>query len=30
WAGAQDIIPPDDTLKSWTVSKIIWHAKPQQ
>ncbi|MGO3398956.1 MAG: DUF1131 family protein, partial [Serratia proteamaculans] len=22
-------IPPDDTLKSWTVSKIIWHAKPQ-
>ena len=27
WAGAQDIIPPDDTLKSWTVSKIIWHAK---
>ncbi|MGV8261087.1 DUF1131 family protein, partial [Pseudomonas aeruginosa] len=30
WAGAQDIIPPDDTLKSWPVSKIIWHAKPQQ
>ncbi|SMB43515.1 hypothetical protein SPRA44_550076 [Serratia proteamaculans] len=29
WAGPQDIIPPDDTLKSWTVSKIIWHAKPQ-
>lgn len=29
WAGPQDIIPPDDTLKSWTISKIIWHAKPQ-
>ncbi|VDZ59832.1 RpoE-regulated lipoprotein [Serratia odorifera] len=29
WAGPQDIIPPDDTLKSWTVSKIIWHAKAQ-
>jgi hypothetical protein len=29
WAGQQDIIPPDDTLKSWTISKIIWHAKPQ-
>ncbi|QUY48223.1 RpoE-regulated lipoprotein [Serratia plymuthica] len=29
WAGPQDIIPPDDTLKSWTVSKIVWHAKPQ-
>lgn len=29
WAGPQDIIPPDDMLKSWTISKIIWHAKPQ-
>lgn len=23
WAAPQDIIPPDDTLKDWTVSKII-------
>jgi len=29
WAGPQDIMPPDDTLQSWTVSKIIWHAKAQ-
>ncbi|GAA3904589.1 RpoE-regulated lipoprotein [Gibbsiella dentisursi] len=29
WAGPQSIIPPDDTLKTWTVSKIIWHAKVQ-
>ncbi|WP_156293028.1 RpoE-regulated lipoprotein [Serratia oryzae] len=29
WAGPQDIIPPDDTLRNWTVSKIIWHAKAQ-
>ncbi|WP_431225513.1 RpoE-regulated lipoprotein [Serratia sp. L9] len=29
WAGPQDIIPPDDTLQNWTVSKIIWHAKAQ-
>lgn len=26
WAGPQDIIPPDDTLQHWTVSKIIWQA----
>ncbi|AHG18925.1 RpoE-regulated lipoprotein [Chania multitudinisentens RB-25] len=29
WAGPQDLIPPDDTLRNWTVSKIIWHAKAQ-
>ncbi|WON75769.1 RpoE-regulated lipoprotein [Serratia sp. UGAL515B_01] len=29
WAGPQDIIPPDDTLQGWTVSKIIWYAKAQ-
>lgn len=29
WAGPQDLIPPDDTLQSWTVSKIVWHAKTQ-
>ncbi|WP_023492610.1 RpoE-regulated lipoprotein [Serratia sp. DD3] len=29
WAGPQEIIPPDNILQSWTVSKIIWHAKAQ-
>ncbi|BBI92755.1 putative conserved hypothetical protein [Serratia symbiotica str. Tucson] len=29
WAGSQEIIPPDDTLKNWVISKIIWHANPQ-
>ncbi|AGB83464.1 RpoE-regulated lipoprotein [Serratia rubidaea] len=29
WAGPKDIMPPDDTLQNWTVSKIVWHAKPQ-
>lgn len=29
WAGSQEIIPPDDTLKNWAISKIIWHANPQ-
>lgn len=29
WAGPQEIMPPDATLKSWTISKIIWHAQPQ-
>ena len=24
WNGPQDLMPPDDSLKSWTVSKIIW------
>ena len=24
WAGPQGLIPPDDVLKSWQVSKIIW------
>lgn len=27
WAGPQGLIPPDDVLKSWQVSKIIWHAE---
>jgi len=26
WPGPQNLMPSDDTLKSWTVSKIIWHA----
>ncbi|QKJ88131.1 outer membrane lipoprotein [Paramixta manurensis] len=24
WAGPEGLMPPDDTLKSWTVTKIIW------
>lgn len=24
WHGPDGLIPPDDTLKSWTISKIIW------
>lgn len=24
WAGPQGLIPPDDVLKNWQVSKIIW------
>ena len=24
WNGPQDLMPPDDSLKNWTVSKIIW------
>lgn len=24
WQGPQGLMPPDDTLKAWTLSKIIW------
>lgn len=24
WRGPQGLMPPDDTLKNWTLSKIIW------
>lgn len=24
WSGPQDLMPPDDSLKNWKVSKIIW------
>ncbi|HKS32227.1 MAG TPA: RpoE-regulated lipoprotein [Enterobacteriaceae bacterium] len=24
WRGPQGLMPPDDTLKTWTISKIIW------
>ena len=24
WQGPQGLMPPDDTLKNWTLSKIIW------
>ncbi len=26
WDGPDQLMPSDDTLKSWKVSKIIWHA----
>lgn len=25
WHGPEGLMPSDDTLKKWTVSKIIWH-----
>jgi len=24
WSGPETLIPPDETLKKWTVSKIVW------
>ena len=24
WSGPEGLMPPDDTLKNWTLSKIIW------
>ncbi|EPT8871708.1 RpoE-regulated lipoprotein [Cronobacter dublinensis] len=24
WRGPQELMPPDDTLKGWTLKKIIW------
>ncbi|WP_413723386.1 RpoE-regulated lipoprotein [Sodalis sp. RH24] len=26
WHGPDELMPADDTLKSWRVSKIVWHA----
>ncbi|MFS2222140.1 RpoE-regulated lipoprotein [Pantoea sp. B65] len=26
WHGPEDLMPSDDTLKSWTLSKIIWRS----
>ncbi|EIC82735.1 RpoE-regulated lipoprotein [Serratia sp. M24T3] len=26
WDGPDQLMPSDDTLKSWKVSKIVWHA----
>ncbi len=26
WHGPEELLPADDALKSWQVSKIIWHA----
>ncbi|WP_413737662.1 RpoE-regulated lipoprotein [Sodalis sp. RH21] len=30
WHGPEALMPADDTLKSWQVSKIVWHALPLQ
>lgn len=27
WRGPEGLMPSDDTLKNWTVSKIIWHSQ---
>ncbi|AUH02051.1 RpoE-regulated lipoprotein [Pectobacteriaceae bacterium CE70] len=27
WSGPEGLMPPDDMLKKWKVSKIIWHAQ---
>ncbi|AKP32632.1 RpoE-regulated lipoprotein [Yersinia aleksiciae] len=29
WHGPEGLMPSDDTLKSWKVSKIIWRAKSE-
>jgi hypothetical protein len=30
WRGPQDLMPSDDALKSWTLSKIIWQSASAQ
>lgn len=25
WRGPEGLIPPDDILKNWTLTKIVWH-----
>ncbi|MFG1174335.1 RpoE-regulated lipoprotein [Erwiniaceae bacterium CAU 1747] len=27
WHGPEELMPADDTLKNWTISKIIWHSQ---
>ncbi|QTF09789.1 RpoE-regulated lipoprotein [Brenneria izadpanahii] len=27
WNGPEGLMPPDDILKDWRVSKIVWHAQ---
>lgn len=27
WMGSSSIMPPDDKLKTWTISKMVWSAK---
>ncbi|SUB29841.1 RpoE-regulated lipoprotein [Yersinia pseudotuberculosis] len=29
WHGPEELMPSDDALQSWTVSKIIWRAKSE-
>lgn len=29
WHGPEGLMPSDDTLQSWKVSKIIWRAKSE-
>ncbi|MFP1722889.1 RpoE-regulated lipoprotein [Lonsdalea quercina] len=29
WSGPDGLMPPDDILQRWKVSKIIWHAQPR-
>ena len=29
WGGPAGLMPPDDVLKSWTVSQIVWQADAQ-
>lgn len=29
WSGPKNLIPSDDTLQNWHVSKIIWQSNPQ-
>nr|WP_236886979.1 RpoE-regulated lipoprotein [Dickeya chrysanthemi] len=30
WNGPEGLMPPDDILKSWKVSKIVWHAQGRE
>ncbi len=30
WDGPDQLMPSDDALKSWKVSKIVWHSTPNQ
>lgn len=30
WHGPEELMPSDDALKEWKVSKIIWRANPKQ
>lgn len=30
WSGPEGLMPSDDILKSWRVSKIVWHAQARE
>ncbi|NPE60950.1 RpoE-regulated lipoprotein [Dickeya dadantii] len=30
WSGPEGLMPSDDILKSWKVSKIVWHAQGRE